>query len=366
MADQPIIIKRVKKGGHAAHGGAWKVAYADFVTAMMAFFLLLWLLNSVTEEQLVGISNYFAPTAVSQTPSGAGGVLGGQVLGEGAMQSKSSSPSVQLTLPPPTIGTGGNEFTDANEGQEKTQTDADTPRRGQPDADPGEGPGGSTQGEGGQGAQGQQGAAGSAADAAAEQRQNAEFQKAAAEIRQSLQAVPALKALANNLIIDNTPEGLRIQLVDQDGLSMFPSGSSRLLPHTRDLMALVTKAIEDVPNKVSIAGHTDATPYADPSGYSNWELSADRALASRRALLASGLGEGRIDRVEGKAATDPLMPEDPADPRNRRITITLLRDRSLYENKGAGDGSGAGGGPGGGAPAARPPSIFSVPNSNQL
>lgn len=129
----PIIIKRIKKGGHAAHGGAWKVAYADFVTAMMAFFLLLWLLNSVTEEQLQGISNYFAPTAVSQSPSGAGGILGGQVIGEGASESRSSSPATSMNLPPTTVGSGGSEFTDPQEGRTKsrmhpqTSTTARTP-----------------------------------------------------------------------------------------------------------------------------------------------------------------------------------------------------------------------------------------------
>ncbi|CCG07484.1 OmpA family protein [Pararhodospirillum photometricum] len=177
--------------------------------------------------------------------------------------------------------------------------------------------------------------------------------------------MPALKALADSLLVDNTPEGLRIQIVDQDGVSMFPSGSSRLLPHTRELMGLVSKSIADLPNQVAIAGHTDATPYADPSGYGNWELSADRALASRRALLATGLGESRINRVEGKADTEPLLPEDKANARNRRITITLLRDRELYKDNGPGAAPSGAGAPSG-APQTRPPSILTVPKSNQL
>jgi chemotaxis protein MotB len=375
LADQPLIIKRIKKGGHAAHGGAWKVAYADFVTAMMAFFLLLWLLNSVTEEQLEGISNYFAPTAVSMNPSGAGGVLGGQVLGEGASQSNSGSPAVQMTLPPPTIGAGGQDFTDANEGLDPTEEYADTPMKGDPNAYPDEtsldglgkigmDPGAEGQGQG----PGQGGAASDQAAAQAlERKQQEEFNKTAAEIRQAIQAVPSLQAMADSLLIDNTPEGLRIQLVDQDGLSMFPSGSSRVLDHTKEILGLVAKAIADLPNKISIAGHTDSTPFSDPSGYGNWELSADRALASRRILTTMGLGEKRVDRVEGKADTEPLLPEDPNSERNRRITITLLRDRDLFKADGGegGAGNGAEGGaaqPGGG----RMPSILDVPGTNQL
>ncbi|MCF8480744.1 MAG: OmpA family protein [Rhodospirillum sp.] len=373
MADQPLIIKRIKKGGHAAHGGAWKVAYADFVTAMMAFFLLLWLLNAVTEEQLEGISNYFAPTAVSMSPSGAGGVLGGQVLGEGASQSNSGSPSVQLTLPPPTIGAGGQDYTDANEGLDATDENADIPMKGDPNAYPddtsldGLGKVGMDAGDG----QGQS-ASEAALAAAQDQKQQREFNKTAAEIRQAIQAVPSLKAMADSLLIDNTPEGLRIQLVDQDGLSMFPSGSSRVPDQTRQLLSLVAKAIADLPNKISIAGHTDATPFVDPSGYGNWELSADRALASRRTLTNEGLAENRIDRVEGKASTEPLLPEDPTSERNRRITITLLRDRDLFK---AGGAEGAPGGtgpadgatsPGAGGAGGRMPSILDVPRTNQL
>ncbi|WP_413203519.1 flagellar motor protein MotB [Rhodospirillum sp. A1_3_36] len=371
MADQPLIIKRIKKGGHAAHGGAWKVAYADFVTAMMAFFLLLWLLNSVTEEQLEGISNYFAPTAVSMSPSGAGGVLGGQVLGEGASQSNSSSPSVQLTLPPPTIGAGGQDFTDANEGLDPTTESADIPMKGDPNAYPDDT---SLDGLGKIGMDSGDGKGKSASEAALaaaqEQKQQEEFNKTAAEIRQAIQAVPSLKAMADSLLIDNTPEGLRIQLVDQDGLSMFPSGSSRVLKHTRQILSLVAKAIADLPNKISIAGHTDATPFVDPSGYGNWELSADRALASRRVLSTMGIGDNRIDRVEGKASTDPLLPKDPTNEENRRITITLLRDRNLFPASGENGTPGANGGtsegtaPGGAG--GRMPSILDVPRTDQL
>ncbi|MGB0694121.1 MAG: flagellar motor protein MotB [Rhodospirillaceae bacterium] len=321
MAEQPIIIKRIKKGGHAPHGGAWKVAYADFVTAMMAFFLLLWLLNSVTEEQLEGISNYFAPTAISFSPSGAGGLLGGQVLGDGASQSDSGSPSVDLTLPPPTIGSGGDDFTDPNEGSEASEDGADQDvAQGQQDSLPG------TAEEVGDLA----GASEQALAAAQEAAENAEFEATAQEIQQAIQGLPELQALGKNLMVDQTPEGLRIQLVDQDGLSMFPSGSSNPADHTRRLLGVVATAIRDLPNKISVAGHTDNVPFNTANGYGNWELSADRALASRRVLLGAGLADGRIERVEGKASMDPLLPDNPGDPQNRRITVTLLRDHTLF------------------------------------
>lgn len=319
MADnKAIIIKRVKKGGHAAHhGGAWKVAYADFVTAMMAFFLLLWLLNAVTEEQLTGIADYFAPTTVSKSASGAGGMLGGQTVGQGAMSSQGTTPSFALALPPPTIGSGGDALTDPKEG-------------GDEGSGPGEG--GAAPGRGGDQAgkkdqsdkaQSVSEAALAAANQAKEQQQ---FQQVQAELKQAINSIPELKKLANSLMVDNTPEGLRIQIVDQDGLAMFPSGSPDMLGHTRALLDAVARIIKQLPEKVAIAGHTDATPFLGDTSYGNWELSADRALATRRALLASGVPVDRIDRVVGKADTEPLDAKNAGDPRNRRITIVLLRD----------------------------------------
>ena len=319
-----IIIKRVKKGGHAAHhGGAWKVAYADFVTAMMAFFLLLWLLNAVTEEQLTGIADYFAPTTVSKSSSGAGGMLGGQTVGQGAMSSQGTTPSFALALPPPTVGSGGDALTDPKEGGEE----------------------GSGPGQGGQnpGPQGQQSGKQSERDsigrekaqgfseqqllAANEQREQQQFQKAQDALKQAINSIPELKKLANSLMVDNTPEGLRIQIVDQEGLAMFPSGSPDMYGHTRALLDMVARVVKQLPEKISIAGHTDSTPFAGQTSYGNWELSADRALATRRALLLSGVPEARVDRVVGKADTEPLADaKNAADPRNRRITIVLLRD----------------------------------------
>jgi chemotaxis protein MotB len=289
---QSIIIKRVKKvaGGH--HGGAWKVAYADFVTAMMAFFLLLWLLNAVTQEQLVGISDFFAPTMASTSSNGAGGILGGQVIGEGAQTSQHSSPSLVDHLPPSSIGQGGDDLA----------TNATEPAEGM-------------------------GEKGFKEQMAAREQQK--FEKAKEMLENALKGIPELKPFQGSMMVDNTPEGLRIQITDQDGLAMFPPGSSAMYGHTRALIDMVSRIVNQLPNKIAITGFTDATPFRDPSGYTNWELSADRALASRRTLVAAGVPENRIDRVVGKADTEPLLPQDPKAPRNRRIGIVLLRDADL-------------------------------------
>ncbi len=295
MADhqQQIIIKRVKKvaGGH--HGGAWKVAYADFVTAMMAFFLLLWLLNAVTEEQLTGVSNYFAPTIASKSQSGASGILGGKVIGEGALESNTSSPSLVQHLPPSSIGPGGEDL---------TQGDADQTESGMTEKEFKE---------------------------KLAEREQQRFEKAKEMLQNAVSGIPELKKYQGSMLVDNTPDGLRIQLTDQEGLAMFPSGSSAMYGYTRALLELVARVVNQLPNKISISGYTDSIPFHDPSGYTNWELSADRALASRRALVAAGVPDSRIDRVVGRADTDPLVKNDPKAPRNRRISIILLRNADL-------------------------------------
>ncbi|MBF0323643.1 flagellar motor protein MotB [Magnetospirillum moscoviense] len=289
---QQIIIKRYKKvaGGH--HGGAWKVAYADFVTAMMAFFLLLWLLNAVTEEQLTGISNYFAPSMASKSQSGAGGILGGQVIGQGAQSSNTSSPSLVQHLPPPSIGLGGEDLTTATTEPMEGMNEQEFKEK-------------------------------------LAEREQQKFDKAKDQLEQAVKGIPELKQFQGSMTVDNTPEGLRIQITDQEGLAMFPAGSSAMFGHTRALLDLVSRIVNQMPNKIAISGHTDAVPFRDPSGYTNWELSADRALASRRALLASGVPEARIDRIVGRADVDPYVVADPKAPRNRRISIILLRENDL-------------------------------------
>ncbi len=283
-APQSIIIKKVKKGGHGGHhGGAWKIAYADFVTAMMAFFLLLWLLNSVSQDTLEGVSNYFAPVSVSESTSGSGGVLGGQVLSEeGAGTSSSYSSTVTMDLPPPTAGSGGQE------------SDAESVTE-------------------------------DAAKKALEAIEQQQFDEAKQEIQDAIEADESLEQLKHSLRIEDTPEGLRIQLVDQDGLPMFQSGGSGMREHTRKLMALVAKVVKTMPQQLSISGHTDSVPFSTPQGYSNWELSSDRANSARRELMNQGVPYDRVSRVVGKAATEPLLVDNPTHATNRRLSIVLLR-----------------------------------------
>ncbi len=347
--ERPIIIKK-KKAGHAGgHGGAWKVAYADFVTAMMAFFLLLWLLNVTTSDQRKGIADYFSPVSVSREQSGSGGMLGGKTITVPGAQVSPSSPmsaDVPVSGPPgyssqesedaadpteatagPGAGTGpgrpGAEAGANAADQKSNESRADYQRRMEEMAKqlgvPGQKPGerlsdfGERVKEAGEKLQ----------DAQKEARQ---FQQAATEIRQAIQSVPELEPLAQNLMIDQTPEGLRIQIVDQDRVSMFPGGSGQMYPQTRQLVQQVAKALAKLPNKLSISGHTDGTPFAAGSGRDNWDLSSERANSTRRALIAGGIDEKRIQDVVGKADRDPLAPDQPGSPRNRRVSMVLLRD----------------------------------------
>ena len=303
-----IVIKRKKKGHHDGHhGGAWKVAYADFVTAMMAFFLLLWLLNATTEEQRRGISDYFSPASVSRTSSGSGGVLGGMTL---ATDGKMRSPGAQFSIPIQ----GSPQNTDAQ------PLDGDNPGDGG-EADAGDAEANKQTNEL------------SAAEEAKllEKREEERFEQAAEALRQAIQSAPELAKLAESLIIDRTPEGLRIQIVDQDKYSMFPLGSANMHDYTKRLLSEVAKIVSRLPNKIAVSGHTDSTPYSRSSTYTNWELSTDRALASRRALLEAGLPDARIERVMGKADKEHLFPQEPNSPRNRRISIVLLREANAKE-----------------------------------
>ncbi len=281
-AKQPVIIKRIKKSAHATHGGAWKIAYADFVTAMMAFFLLLWLLNSVTQEQLEGISNYFAPISASRSTVGSGGVLGGaSATVEGSAKSATAKDSVTQDLPPPQAGSGGE--------QSSLTPDEET------------------------------------AAEVIRQKEEEQFKLAKDQLENTIAGMPQMKQLADSLMIDNTPEGLRIQLIDKEGLAMFPSGSAEPHLHTKRLLELVSKVIVSMPQQISISGHTDAKKFVSDTGYSNWELSADRANAARRELTHFKVPYEKVSLVVGKAATEPFLPSDPQNARNRRLSIVLLR-----------------------------------------
>ena len=329
-SNAPLIIKKIKKSkGEAHHGGAWKVAYADFVTAMMSFFLLLWLLNVTTDIQKRGIADYFDPTIASKSQSGAGGVLGGLSMGQpGAQDVSASPPAFQLAvaaLRQPDDGEQGDLAGSSGQGDTGDKVGGATASSQ---------PGGTTSSE-------QPGGATANAKKPVEQMTEMELQKrleqreekqfAAAEfaLRQAIQDVAELKNLADNLIIDRTPEGLRIQIVDQEKRSMFPLGSAQMADSAQKLMALVALVVQKLPNKVSITGHTDAAPYAFGRYYTNWELSADRANASRRELVSNGVSAERIEKVVGLADRDLLVPEDPRAARNRRISIVLLHEAKL-------------------------------------
>jgi chemotaxis protein MotB len=278
---RPIIVKKIKKGGGGHHGGAWKVAYADFVTAMMAFFLLLWLLNVTTEEQKMGIADYFDPNPkIAESVSGAGGMLGGlSISPDGAMVT-----DVQTMAP---------------------QSQADAALR--PDVSDEQ------------------------LKEEIKKREEANFKKAENAIKDAMKENAEMEELAKALKMDMTPEGLRIQIIDQDGKPMFPSGSAAMYERTQKLLSKVSEVIRKMPNEISVRGHTDGVAYSKGTDYTNWELSADRANASRRVLIASGFPEKRVNNVVGKADTDHLIGDKPNDAQNRRISIILLREELVTQ-----------------------------------
>ncbi len=274
---RPIIVKRIKKvaGGH--HGGAWKIAYADFVTAMMAFFLLMWLLGSTTKGTLQGIAEYF------QTPLKV--ALAG---GEGSGDSSSI------------IKGGGKDIT-ASEGQVK-KSDADRNKKNYNLKD---------------------------AEAALALADAARLKVLKEKIEAVIEASPLLKQYKKQLLLDMTTDGLRIQIVDEQNRPMFASAKADLEPYTKEILHEIGKALNEVPNKISLSGHTDASSYSSGDrGYSNWELSSDRANASRRELILGGMDEDKVLRVVGLSSAVLFNKEDPLDPINRRISIIVMNKQA--------------------------------------
>ena len=271
---QPIIIKRVKKTRHAPHGGAWKIAYADFVTAMMAFFLLMWLLGSTAKGELQGIAAYFnSPLQVAMSG------------GSGAGNSSSIIPG------------GGNDLSKVHGQVRRSESEADRQRKMSPEM----------------------------ARASAARQDAARIKSLQAKIDAIITGNPRLNEFRSQIRIDVTPDGLQIQIVDDQNRPMFDSGSALVKPYMRDILRDIGSALSEVENHVSLAGHTDAAPYGNGErGYGNWELSADRANASRRELVAAGMPDAKLSRVVGLAASDLLEPDNPRAPANRRITITVL------------------------------------------
>ena len=270
----PIIIKKIKKGGHGHHGGAWKVAFADFVTAMMAFFMLMWLTSSTTPEQRASISSYFNDPLAQTGYSGNG--AGNPALngGDGILS-----------------GRGENPFT-AQSSNKKNNTSNGPTEEQEEDQD---------------------------------KIDRARMIKMMDELKAVVDAGKGLKDFADQILFDITPEGLRIQIVDKENRAMFDQGSAHLKDYTRDILRGMVQVISEAPNRISISGHTDATAYAVAGEYGNWELSADRANAARRELLAGGMAEDKIGRVVGLGSSDLLDPSQPEASINRRISIVVLR-----------------------------------------
>lgn len=277
ISQKPIIIKRIKKVAGSHHGGAWKIAYADFVTAMMAFFLLMWLLGSTTQGDKEGIAEYFkTPLKVA--------LLGGD--GSGASTS--------------VVKGGGDDIT-KKIGQMKRSDFDDLKRSIDIDA----------------------------LQALQDRYELEQLEKLKTRIEDAINSNPALNKFKSQLLLDITSEGLRIQIVDEKNRPMFAMGRAELQSYTKMILHEIGKMLNDVGNKISLSGHTDATPY--PTGeksYSNWELSADRANASRRELIAGGMNPEKMLRVVGLSSAVMFDKEDPFSPFNRRISIIVMNKKA--------------------------------------
>jgi chemotaxis protein MotB len=263
MENQTIIVKKIKKGGHGHHGGAWKVAFADFAIAMMAFFLLLWLIASTTKEEKAGLSEYFSPPTQGFSD------------GSGASESIVDMGGGQK------ISQGDDSKQDARKPSEKDIREA-------------------------------------------AEIEKERLESLMEELKKAIESSQALKPFKDQLLLDITPEGLRIQIVDKENRPMFDSGSAELKGYTKVILHELAKTINTVPNRISLTGHTDAARFVGRENYSNWELSADRANASRRELVTGGLAGAKIIKVMGLSSIVLFNKENPYHPINRRIAIIVM------------------------------------------
>lgn len=274
---KPIVVKRIKKVAGGAHGGAWKIAYADFVTAMMAFFLLMWLLGSTTKGDLQGIAEYFkTPLKVALMGGSGSGDSSSIIKGGGTDLTRSHGQVKKGELP-----------------EEKKIINL---------------------------------------KAAAREFQRAERKKLEDlknAVENAIESNPGLQKFKNQILLDITSEGLRIQIVDEKNRPMFQLGRAELEPYTKEILHAIGKVLNEVPNKISLSGHTDAAVYGGgEKGYSNWELSADRANASRRELIAGGMAENKIVRVVGLSSAVLFKKEEPLNPINRRISMIVMNKKA--------------------------------------
>ncbi|MDQ4419424.1 OmpA family protein [Sphingobium sp. DEHP117] len=271
---RPIIVKKIIVDGHGGHhGGAWKVAYADFVTAMMAFFLLMWLLGATTEQQRKGLADYFTPTLVEMKEGSAGsnGLLGGDSMeGKENYPTSGGQGSLSITIPRETSG--------ADKSKDRAK---------------------------------------------ARDKDMAQFRAVKAKLEAKLANDPALRKMLKNVRFTETREGLRIDLIDEADFAMFGMGTDRLLPQARALVAEVAQVIAGVPNDVIVRGHTDGLPYSSGRSMNNWMLSSSRAEATRKAFAERGIPNARFAKIEGVADREPYIPGDLYDPRNRRMSVIL-------------------------------------------
>jgi chemotaxis protein MotB len=295
---EPIVVKKKIEGDHAgAHGGAWKIALADMMTAMMAFFLLMWLLGASNADQRKSIADYFKPTSQSMVAigqlAGSNGILGGRsIIDPDGFPFAAKQTALLERLTPRSEG-GPNPSTDPGQENENPYSDPDklTPEQKK--------------------------------EVAAAQ-EKADFAKLEKEIEQKLSQNKKLEGLKDQVSVTRDKQGLRIEIIDKADFAMFPSGSMSMQGKASNLIAEIAASLADMPNKVAIRGHTDSVPFQNKDGRNNWSLSAERAEATRQILEKNGIKESRFARIEGVADTDPFNPKDPRDPRNRRMSITVL------------------------------------------
>lgn len=285
-----VIVRRVKKKGHAAHhGGSWKVAYADFVTAMMAFFLVLWLVASTSKPERGAISEYFRnPSPLSGTSSTPAPGMAGPGGASTSMIKLGGAADVSR-------GTSNDPFQNQQES---------IPKAVAPDT---------------------------------RQQEKKQLEALMQELTEAISKSQALEPFKDQLLLDLTPEGLRVQIVDKQNRPMFDLGGATLKPYTQTILRELANYLNHVPNRISLTGHTDTAAYSTQHGYGNWELSADRANAARRALVDGGLDEAKVTRVVGLASSVLFDKTNPANPINRRISIVVMtRDAEASALAGAG------------------------------